>query len=175
MEELSMHVLDIVENSLEVGATTIEIELLEDLQADRLEIIVRDNGPGMTPEQVSAARDPFFTTRTTRRVGMGLALLDQAARAAEGGLTIDSEAGAGTLVRAHFRHGHLDRAPIGDMETTLLVLLAAHAELCIRFRHRRGDAGFELDSSAIKAETLPARLTRLRAEIRRGEESLRQT
>jgi len=171
MEDLALHILDIAQNSVEAGATSIEIDLAEDQAADRLEIEVRDNGPGMTPEMLARATDPFFTTRTTRSVGLGLALLAQAARAAEGKMEIDSGRGKGTRVKAVFRYSHLDRAPVGDIETTLLVILAGHPELEIRFHHAVGDRDFKLNMRGFDP-TVPKGLAALRQSIRQGEAAL---
>ena len=176
MEDLALHILDIAQNSLEAGAGTIEIEITENLRENLLTIVVRDNGRGMDPETVAKVTDPFFTTRTTRRVGMGLPLLGAAAKAAGGTLTIDSKPEQGTCIRATFQHGHLDRAPLGDIETTLMVLLAGQPERNICFRHRVEDREFELDSRDFRAADIdlasPAGLAVLREAIRRGEAGL---
>lgn len=172
MEDLALHILDIAENSIEAGAGAVEIDLLEDPGADSLVIEVRDDGPGMSPDMVIQAQDPFYTTRTTRKVGMGLSLLAEAARTAGGDFAIDSKPGQGTRVRASFRHSHIDRAPVGDIETTLMVLMAGNAELNIRFRHSIGQKVFALDSRDVPAGDLPARLSRMRELIRRGEAEL---
>ncbi len=177
MEDLALHILDIAQNSIEAGASRIEIEISEDLQDDLLTILVRDNGRGMDPETVAKATDPFFTTRTTRRVGMGLSLLAAATRAAGGSLSIDTKPGMGTAIRATFGHGHMDRAPLGDIETTLMVLLAAQPGKDIRFRHRAGDSFYELDSGDFRAADIdlssPVGLAILREAIRKGEAGLR--
>ena len=172
MEELALHILDIAENSIEAGAGSLEIELREEPEADRLLLIVSDDGPGMTAGILEKVQDPFYTTRTTRKVGMGLALLAQAARAAGGELTLESEPGRGTTVRASLQYTHLDRAPVGDIETTLMVLMAGHPDLQIRFRHSLGSREYELDSGEFDGLLLPVRLSRLRAAIRAGEEGL---
>jgi predicted metal-dependent phosphoesterase TrpH len=176
MEDLALHILDIVQNSLEAGAGRIEIEITENLRDNLLTIVVRDNGRGMDPETVAKVTDPFFTTRTTRRVGMGIPLLGAAARAAGGMLTIDSKPGQGTSIRATFQHTHLDRAPLGDIETTLMVLLAGQPGRSICFRHRVDDREFELDSLDFRAADIdlasPEGLAILREAIRRGEAGL---
>jgi anti-sigma regulatory factor (Ser/Thr protein kinase) len=172
MEELALHVLDIAENSIEAGAGSLGIELREEPEADRLILIVSDDGPGMTAGQLEKVQDPFYTTRTTRKVGMGLALLAEAARTAGGELTIESEPGRGTTVRASLQYTHLDRAPVGDIETTLMVLMAGHPDLQIRFRHSLGSREYELDSGEFDGLLLPVRLARLRAAIRAGEGGL---
>lgn len=177
MEDLSLHILDIAQNSIEAGASLIEIEITEDLQKDLLTIVVRDNGRGMDEETVAKAVDPFFTTRTTRRVGMGLSLLAAATRATGGSLSIDTKPGKGTVLRATFGHGHIDRAPLGDIETTLMVLLAGQPDKDICFRHSAGGRIFELDSRDFRAAdidlTSPVGLAILRESIRKGEAGLR--
>ncbi len=178
MEDLALHILDIARNSLDAGATRLEIALTEDPANDSFVIEVRDNGPGMDPEALARASDPFFTTRKARRVGLGLSLLYQAARAAGGGLTIESKPGAGTIVKATFRHGHMDRAPLGDIETTIGVLVAGQPNLELRFRHRVGEREYEIDTADIRAALdgesagSVAGLAVLREAIRRGEARL---
>ena len=178
MDELALHILDIAQNGVEAGATRIDLDIVEDPAADRLVIEVRDNGRGMPPEVVAKAADPFYTTRTTRRVGLGLPLLADAARASGGDLTIESRAGAGTQVRATFGHGHIDRAPLGDLETTLLVLLAGHEGVDVRFRHAVAGEEFVLWSEDVRAACGGAPLssaeclTVLRRAIREGETRL---
>jgi hypothetical protein len=179
MEDLALHILDITQNSIEAGATEIEIELQEDPAADRLVIEIRDNGPGMDREMLSRVTDPFFTTRKTRRVGMGLPLLSEAARAAGGRLEIESAPGLGSRVRAVFRYHHIDRAPVGDIETTLMVLLAGRPDLAIRFKHAVGGETFELDTRELRSAGIdpatPDGLGALREVIRRGEAALERT
>jgi len=176
MEDLALHILDLAQNSIEAGATAIEIDLLEYVAEDRLIIEVRDNGRGMDAETLGRVTDPFYTTRTTRRVGMGLPLLSQAARAAGGGVEINSKPGMGSRVKAVFQYHHIDRAPIGDMETTLMVLLASHPDLEIRFKHCVGNEVFELDGHVLRAAGIdpaaPEGLAALREAIRRGEAGL---
>jgi signal transduction histidine kinase len=179
MEDLALHILDIAQNSIEAGATAIEIELLENPSTDQLILEVRDNGRGMEPEMLAKATDPFYTTRTTRRVGMGLALLSEAARAAGGRVEIDSKPGIGSRVRAVFQYHHIDRAPVGDIETTLMVLLAGHPDLDIRFKHCVGSEAFEMDAFLLRSSgtdpASPDGLATLRKAIRQGEADLRGT
>ncbi len=120
MEELALHILDIAENSIAAGARHVDIRVSEDLAADRLTVEIRDNGRGMAEQVLRRAADPFFTTKGTRPVGLGLSLLEQAARAAGGSLRIQSRPGAGATVTAEFRHSHPDRQPLGDVAATLL-------------------------------------------------------
>lgn len=123
MEDLSLHILDIVENATRAGATLVEIRVREDSARDLLEINIRDNGRGMDPEMAKRARDPFGTTRTTRRVGLGLPLLEQAARETGGRLTLTSVPERGTEVTVTFVASHIDRKPLGDLGATLVTLI----------------------------------------------------
>lgn len=145
MRELSLHVLDIVQNSLAAGATSIEVEITEDRSRDRLTIVIRDNGRGMPPELLVRASDPFVTTRGTRKVGLGLSLLAASASLCDGGLTISSTEGVGTTVVADFRLSHIDRAPLGDMGSTIAAILACNPGVRVRYAHRvlgpEGSAG----------------------------------
>ena len=110
MEDLSLHILDIVENSVKAEAREIRIVIAEDNKADRLFLEIHDNGSGMDEKMRAKALDPFFTTRTTRRVGLGLPLLAQAARESGGTLLLDSAPGKGTIVRAVFQLSHIQHA-----------------------------------------------------------------
>jgi hypothetical protein len=178
MEDLALHMLDVAENALEAGATRVEIDLVEDRDGDLLRIEIRDNGRGMPADVAAKALDPFYTTRTTRRVGMGLALLGEAARAAAGGLTIESAPGEGTRLCARFQRSHADRAPIGDLEGTLMALMAGRPDVEVRFRHIVDDRECSVSSAAIAAELggrsvqSPEGLACLREAIRRGEAEL---
>jgi anti-sigma regulatory factor (Ser/Thr protein kinase) len=154
MRELSMHILDLLENALEAGATRVELTVKEDLQADWLTIIVRDNGRGMDAAMASRALDPFYTTRTTRHVGLGLPLFAAAARRCDGDLRLQSAPGRGTVVTATFRHSHIDRAPLGNMTDTLLAFLLSEREITahLHYHHQFNGWTFEFDSAAIQAE-----------------------
>ncbi len=135
MRELSLHILDALQNSLEAGATRIELVIEEDLPADRLTITIRDNGQGMTEEQLAHVTDPFFTTRKTRKVGLGVPLFKAAAERCNGELNLVSQVGVGTTLTATFQHSHFDRAPLGDMTGTLMaVILGGMGE--VRYVHR---------------------------------------
>lgn len=154
MRELALHVLDVLENSLEARAAEIELLVDEDLAADRLLIRVRDNGRGMDAAMARRALDPFFTTRTTRHVGLGLPLLAAAAGRCAGRLALESAPGLGTTVTATFQHSHLDRAPLGDMTGTLLAFLMSDRAGSLRFiyTHRVNERAFGLDTNDIRAE-----------------------
>jgi hypothetical protein len=135
MEDLSLHILDVVENSLAASASRIEIRIVEDTARDVLSLEIADNGKGMDAQAQGKALDPFFTTRTTRRVGLGLPLLAQAAQEAGGSIDVASEPGRGTTVKAEFRLSHPDLKPLGDVAETLRTILAGRPELTLRFEY----------------------------------------
>jgi len=145
MEDLSLHILDIMENSVAASASRIEITIAEDTLGDLLSLEISDNGKGMDAEARSKALDPFFTTRTTRRVGLGLPLLAQAARQSGGTFELISEPGRGTTVKAAFQLSHPDMKPLGDIAETLRTILVSRPELDLRFRYTQDSkliAGF---------------------------------
>jgi hypothetical protein len=137
MEDLSLHILDLVENSLAASATRIEIRITEDTQEDLLRLEITDNGKGMDAQTQDKVLDPFFTTRTTRRVGLGLPLLAQAAEQAGGRLEVTSQPERGTTVRAEFHLSHPDLKPMGNIAETVRAILAGRPELGLVFEYRK--------------------------------------
>ncbi len=152
MEDLSLHILDIAENSITAGADRIKIRIVEDIKKNLLLLEISDNGRGMDREMLEHARDPFHTTRTTRRVGMGIPLLAQAARESMGDIDIKTEEGKGTTVTATFRYDHIDRKPLGDIAQTMAVLIASNPDIDFIFEHERNGRTYLLDTSEIKRE-----------------------
>jgi len=146
MEDLSLHILDIAENSICGSAKTIEIRIDEDRNKDLLTIEIKDDGKGMDEQSLQKALDPFFTTRTTRRVGLGLPLLAQAARESGGTIELHSEPGGGTTVRATFVHSHIDRKPMGDIDQTLQTLVAGHPEIDFLYEHKTNGSIYHFDT-----------------------------
>jgi hypothetical protein len=136
VRELALHILDITENSVSAGAQNIAIRVVEDYVADRLSIDVQDDGKGMDAETVAQVIDPFVTSRTTRKVGLGIPLLKAAAEMCNGELTIDSTPGLGTRVAVNFQDSHIDRMPLGDLSDTFLTLLVAHPEIHWNFDYQ---------------------------------------
>jgi signal transduction histidine kinase len=148
VEDLSLHILDIVENSVTASAGEIRIKIVEDTAGDRLFLEIRDNGKGMDEETQKKVLDPFFTTRTTRRVGLGLPLLAQAARESGGNLELLSTPGRGTMVKVVFQLSHPDRKPLGDIAGTLGTILAGKPDLDLVFEYERdGELIASLDST----------------------------
>jgi anti-sigma regulatory factor (Ser/Thr protein kinase) len=156
MRELALHILDIVENAITVGAKHIDLTIVEDMGADCLTIRVQDDGCGMDAETIQKARDPFYTTRKTRHVGLGIPLFAAAAERCAGGLTIESTPGQGTILTATFQHSHIDRAPLGDMAQTLLGILMRDQAFDLHYLHQIkspcAEHTFEFDTIEIKHE-----------------------
>jgi hypothetical protein len=150
MLELSMHILDIAQNSLAAGSTWVEIRIQEDLPADLLVIEVRDNGRGITEAMLPRVTDPFVTSRTTREVGLGLPLLKEAAERCAGCLQVRSEEGQGTTVVARFRLDHFDRAPLGDMAETMGILIAANPNVDFLYEHRVNDQVYVMETREMR-------------------------
>jgi hypothetical protein len=119
---------------------------------DLLRIHIRDNGRGINPEMLEKVHDPFVTTRTTRRVGLGLSLLEQAAQEAGGGLSVESEPGRGTSVCATFQASHIDRKPLGDIGTTLITLILGNPDVDFVFCSDVDGEETSLDTREIRAE-----------------------
>jgi hypothetical protein len=152
MEDLSLHILDIVENSISAGAKKVEIEIHEDIKGDLLMIEITDDGKGMDTGMLEKALDPFFTTKTVRKMGLGLSLLREAARAANGDLCIESEVGRGSRVKATFQHSHIDRKPMGDMKKTIISLIIGNPEIQIKYMHRKNDREHIFNTKNLEAE-----------------------
>jgi len=129
VEDLSLSILDIAENSANAWASEIRITVIEDKEKDLLELVIEDNGTGMDEATARRASDPFFTTRTTRRVGLGLALLKQAAQEANGEMRVESARGKGTKVTARFQASHIDRRPLGDLGGTIKTLVCGYPDI----------------------------------------------
>jgi len=157
MREIALHLLDLAENSVSAGARAVEISVCEDLPADRLSASIIDDGRGMDAETLKKVTDPFYTSRTTRKVGLGIPLLKGAAEECNGGLAIASQPGKGTRIDVYFQHSHIDRMPLGNLASTFLGLTVGHPDTHWIFRYTaRGSAkedSFEFDDRPVK-ETL---------------------
>jgi anti-sigma regulatory factor (Ser/Thr protein kinase) len=152
MEDLSLHVLDIAENSIAAGAQHVEIRVRESQREDRLSIEIIDDGRGLSEDMLQKATDPFFTTRTTRRVGLGLSLFEQAAKRAGGKFEIASGPGAGTKVTGVFQYSHVDRQPLGDMNETLLALVVGNPQVEFSYLHQSDGSEVSFSTKEIKAQ-----------------------
>ncbi|MDP2965915.1 MAG: ATP-binding protein [Pelolinea sp.] len=179
MKELSLHILDIAENSVNAGATKIGISVVENLNKDELIINIKDNGKGMDPEKLKNIADPFITSRTTRKIGLGIPFLKAVAEACEGGLEIASERGFGTELQVRFKHSHIDRMPLGDLKSTWLNLLIGYPKVHWVLVYTINDKTYTLDDQPIK-EVLngiplsdPQVIRYLKDEIANGFESVK--
>ena len=150
MRELSLNVLDIAQNSIKANASLIEIELSESTEKKELLIGIYDNGKGMTPGQVQSVTDPFFTTRTTRKVGLGIPFFKMAAEMTDGSFGIESEVGVGTKVRAVFRTDHLDFTPVGDMCSTIVILITMNLSVDFVYKRKLDEKQFTVDTRQLK-------------------------
>lgn len=146
MPEISLNILDVAENSTRAKASLVTILVEVRTAADTLTVIIDDNGCGMTAEQVAAVTDPFFTTRTTRKVGLGVPFFKQAAESTGGSFSITSAPGVGTRVTAVFVLSHIDRMPLGDINGTIHTLVTMHEECDFFYTFRFNEKEFSLDT-----------------------------
>ena len=151
MRELSLNILDIAQNSITANASLITIEVLENTVEHTLLIGIYDNGKGMSEEQVKSVIDPFFTTRTTRKVGMGIPLFKMAAEQTGGNLEIESELGVGTQIRAIFKTDSVDFTPLGDVASTIQMLITMNTDRDFVYKHKVDDKEFVCDTRELKA------------------------
>lgn len=151
MEDLSLHILDIAENSINAGAKNIEIKIIEDTTNDLLTIEIIDDGKGMDADILANIKNPFFTTRTTRRVGLGIAMLEEAANSAGGNLIVESELNTGTKVNASFKLSHIDRKPVGNIADTLVTLISMSHQVNIKYSEEKNGTRFIFDTKDIQS------------------------
>ncbi len=152
MKELALHVLDLAENALRAGATKLDITIERDEAADTLTVLISDNGRGMPPEVLARVSDPFYTTKKTRRTGLGIPLAAHAAQRAGGSFSITSQEGRGTRIAAVFQHSHIDRQPLGDMAGTVAAILLANPAVELRFVCRSGSGEYSLDTRELRGQ-----------------------
>lgn len=150
MRELSLNVMDVAQNSIAAEASLITIAVEGDTAAHSLTISIEDNGRGMTPEQAERVQSPFYTTRTTRDVGLGVPLFKMASEMTGGRFTVESEPGRGTVVRAGFDTSHIDMPPLGDMNETILLLVISNPGLDFVYRRKVDGAEFTLDTRRLR-------------------------
>ncbi len=151
MQELSLNVLDIAQNSVRAKASLVTILVTEKTADHFLEISIADDGCGMTQEQVARVMDPFFTTRTTRKVGLGIPFFKLSAESTGGSFDIQSELGKGTVTTARYHTDHIDMLPIGDMNATILSLISMNPQMDFVYRRSLDNNSFTLDTRELKA------------------------
>lgn len=150
MRDLSLHILDIIENSVRAGAENISLLIDEDVIKNLLTVKIKDDGDGIDNEMLKNVTSPFTTSRTTRKVGLGLSLLKQASEIAEGKFKINSKKGKGTDVIATFKYNHIDRKPLGNIMETIISAILMSPEIEYKFKHRKNNKVFEFDTVKIK-------------------------
>ena len=152
MKELSLHIMDVVENGITAGASLITLSILEDRKKNRLQVTIIDNGKGVSNKDLEKILDPFFTSRTTRRVGLGLSLFREASLRCNGNFVIKSKEGKGTKVVASFERDHIDLAPIGDMAGTFIALIIGNSKVDFVYTFEKDGDTFQVDTRLIKKE-----------------------
>ena len=159
MKDLSLHILDIIENSVRAGAKKIDILIEQDSKKDILRIRIKDNGKGMNKDTKNNVTNPFFTTKTNKKVGLGIPLLKQAAESANGKFKIESKRNKGTTIDAEFQLSHIDRKPLGDIAETFIssVLMAPDADFI--FRYKKDSTDLVLKTRELKKQIGVEKLT----------------
>ena len=152
MRELSLHIMDVIENGIGAGAQLICLSIIEDRKNKWLKITISDNGRGIPEEMLEKVLDPFYTSRTTRRVGLGLPLFREASRRCDGEFHVTSKVNEGTEVFATFRMDHIDLAPMGDMTSTMMTLIMGNPEIDFVYTHDVDGEVFTLDTRDVKKE-----------------------
>ena len=150
MTEISLNILDVAENSTRAEASMVAISVAADTAKDTLTVSIKDDGCGMTAEQLTHVTDPFFTTRRTRKIGLGIPFFKYAAKSTGGSFSILSEPGKGTAVTAVFRLSHIDRMPLGDINSTIITLITCHPDRDFLYTYRYNEASFELDTRSFR-------------------------
>lgn len=169
MEDLSLHVLDLVENAAAAGARRVSVSITESAARDRLVIRVADDGRGLSATEIARAFDPFFTTGR-KRTGLGLPLLSHTAETCGGRVTLDSVPGRGARIVAVFRLGHIDRPPLTRMASTMMTLIFGHSDLTLAYRHNRNGRVFRYmrTGGTTGAALSPAAVVRVDKTLREG-------
>ena len=150
MKELSMHVYDLMENSTAANSTEVKLTIKDSLKDNIYAFTIEDNGKGMSPEFLAKVTDPYTTSRTTRKVGLGLPLIKMNTENCGGGMKLQSEVGKGTRLDFWFQHNHWDRPPMGDLAGTIVMLCAAHQDIHIIYKHITDEGEFVFDTDEIK-------------------------
>ena len=149
MKDLSLHILDIAHNSIRANAKNIHLKIEEGIHEDLLSISITDDGSGMSPEQVKSITDPFFTTRTTRKVGLGIPLIKQRADECNGNFSIESDLGKGTTLYMDFQSSHIDLPEMGDIAGVVSGLCCSHPNIHFIFDFNTPSIAFHFDTEEV--------------------------
>ncbi len=151
MQDFSMYCLDIAMNSVRANASEIKITLIDSEKEDCLSLCIEDNGNGMSDAQQRKVIDPFYTTRTTRKIGLGIAFFKSLADSCNGEFTLTSICNKGTLIKATAQKSHWDTPPVGNMPETVLTLIQTKDTIHWKFTFQSDLGLFILDTNEIKA------------------------
>lgn len=152
MKDLSLYMLDLAQNSVRAGARHLIVVVDSQPDTDRLSFSLADDGSGMDEATLRRVQDPFYTTRTTRKVGLGIPLFKEGTEQAGGRFSLKSELGKGTVIQGSYQLSHLDRPPLGDLAGSLFTLVTANPELDFTCTFRRGQESFVFDTRQIRQE-----------------------
>jgi hypothetical protein len=152
VEDICFHLTDLVQNSVAAGATTIRLDMVESGEQDTLAMEIADNGRGMDKETLEKVQDPFFTTKSYKKVGLGIPLFKATAQACRGDFAISSDVGRGTEVKARMQKSHLDCPPLGNLPETLLSLLVSLDAIDLQFSYRSDRGEFSISSGAVRQQ-----------------------
>lgn len=150
MKEISMHILDIAMNSIKADASLLEIKIEDSKKYNRLTISIADNGKGMSGDVIKRVTNPFYTSRTTRKVGLGLPMLKEACERCRGYLKIESKIGFGTTIFCYFERDNIDRAPLGNMGETIMTIINSGDNFDLVYTHRTDSGEFIFDTREAK-------------------------
>lgn len=153
MIDISLHLLDLLQNSAHAGASQVQLLIVEDLEHDRLQITVSDNGKGMNEEEKELALDPFYTSSPQKKVGLGLPLVFQTSQMTGGTMSIESKPGSGTKVEVQYMLSHIDRQPLGDVASTIVSFVAGNPHIRVLFTYKGPNGTFTFDSCEIADES----------------------
>jgi hypothetical protein len=151
VKNLSMHIMDILQNSIEASPTKVEIDINEDTQSNMLTMIIGDNGKGMDKKTAQVASDPFFTTRSTRKVGLGLSLLKQNAERTGGFFSIKSAEGIGTRITAGFVLDNVDRPVLGDIPGVIVLTATTNIGIQFIYTHKKNGKSYSFNTNEVDA------------------------
>lgn len=150
LPEISLNVLDITENSVSAKASLIEISIQIQTSENRMFLSIKDNGCGMSPEMLDSVTDPFVTTRTTRKIGLGIPFLKQSAECTGGSFSIQSKVNEGTMIAADYHTDHIDCMPLGDITSSIYTLVTMHPEVDFIYTYKVDEREFVLDTREIR-------------------------
>lgn len=150
MQELSLNILDIAQNSIKAKASLIEISIEKFTGDKTMTITITDDGCGMTNEQVAHVIDPFYTTRTTRKVGLGVPFFKMSAEMTGGSFVINSVVGKGTIIQAHYNYENIDMMPVGDIAATIVSLVSVNPNIDFVYLYAIDEQSFRMDTREIR-------------------------